>query len=163
MLAAAVQAGHNDADAVCTASHSLNQTHQVLEVVIRGEVVLIPEQLIGDAVVARIDEDVQVITAGRGLDKALCIAGLETRAVGGDDEGVNIIADFTCPADKVTVHELAELFCTGAGDQAEIGNRILLDKEITRAKILFSHYRYSLLPSCVVLLYRGTPPHLLVL
>ena len=44
--------------------------------------VLIPEQLIGNAVVARIDEDIQVVAAGGRLDETLCVAGLETRAVG---------------------------------------------------------------------------------
>ena len=67
MLAAAVQAGHDNTDAVGTAGDSLNNAHQVLEVVIRGEVVLIPKELVGDAVVARIDEDVQVVTAGGRL------------------------------------------------------------------------------------------------
>ena len=43
MLTAAVQAGHDDADAVGTAGNGLDQTHQVLEVVVRGEMVLIPE------------------------------------------------------------------------------------------------------------------------
>ena len=150
MLAAAVQAGHDNADAVGAACNSLDQAHQVLEVVIRGEVVLIAEQLVGNAVIARIDEDIQVVAAGRGLDQALGVAGLETRAVRRDDEGVNIgVADFTRPADKVTINEFAKFLCTGAGDQAEISDRILLGKEITRAKILFSHYRYSLLPSCI--------------
>ena len=94
MLAAAVQAGHDDADAVGAACNGLDQTHQVLEVVVRGEVVLISEQLIGNAVVARIDEDIQVVAAGGRLDETLCVAGLETRAVGRDDEGVDIrVAD----------------------------------------------------------------------
>ena len=94
MLAAAVQAGHDNADAVGAACNSLDQAHQVLEVVVRGEVVLIAEQLVGNAVIARIDEDIQVVAAGRGLDQALGVAGLETRAVRRDDEGVNIgVAD----------------------------------------------------------------------
>ena len=168
MLAAAVQAGHDHADAVGTAGDSLNNAHQVLEVVVRGEVVLIPEELVGDAVVARIDEDVQVVTAGGRLDKTFRIAGLETRAVAGDDEGIDlIIADLTRPAHKVTVYEFAKLLCTGAGNQTEIGDRILLGKEITRAKILFSHYRYSLLPSGITYFIRAvwqtTRTHLLIL
>ena len=168
MLAAAVQAGHDHADAVGTAGDSLNDAHQVLEVVVRGEVVLIPEELVGNAVVARIDEDVQVVTAGGRLDKAFRIAGLETRAVAGDDEGIDlIIADLTRPAHKVTVYEFAKFLCTGAGNQTEIGDRILLGKEITRAKILFSHYRYSLLPSGITYFIRAvwqtTRTHLLIL
>ena len=141
MLAAAVQAGHDDADAVGTAGDGLDQTHQVLEVVVRGEVVLVTEQLVGNAVVARIDKDIQVVAAGGRLDKTLGVAGLETRAVGRDDEGVDIhVADLTRPADKVTINEFAKFLRAGAGDQAEIGDRILLREEITRAKILFSHY-----------------------
>ena len=168
MLAAAVQAGHDHADAMGTAGDSLNNAHQVLEVVVRGEVVLIPEELVGDAVVARIDEDVQVVAAGGRLDKAFRIAGLETRAVAGDDEGIDLlIADLTRPAHKVTVYEFAKLLCTGAGNQTEIGDRILLGKEITRAKILFSHYRYSLLPSGITYFIRAvwqtTRTHLLIL
>ena len=167
MLAAAVQAGHDDADAVGAACNGLDQTHQVLEVVVRGEMVLIPEQLIGNAVVARIDEDIQVVAAGGRLDETLCVAGLETRAVGRDDEGVDIrVADLARPADEVTVNEFAKLLCAGAGNQTEIGDCVLFGKEITRAKILFSHYRYSLLPSCVVNTTgarRAAMPHLLVL
>ena len=150
MLAAAVQAGHDDADAVGAAGNGLDQTHQVLEVVVRGEMVLISEQLIGNTVVARIDEDIQVVAAGGRLDETLCVAGLETRAVGRDDEGVDIrVADLARPADEVTVNEFAKLLCAGAGNQTEIGDCVLFGKEITRAKILFSHYRYSLLPSCI--------------
>ena len=167
MLAAAVQAGHDDADAVGAACNGLDQTHQVLEVVVRGEMVLIPEQLIGNAVVARIDKDIQVVAAGGRLDETLCVAGLETRAVGRDDEGVDIrVADLARPADEVTVNEFAKLLCAGTGNQTEIGDCVLFGKEITRAKILFSHYRYSLLPSCVVNTTgarRAAMPHLLVL
>ena len=167
MLAAAVQAGHDDADAVGAAGNGLDQTHQVLEVVVRGEMVLIPEQLIGNAVVARIDEDIQVVAAGGRLDETLCVAGLETRAVGRDDEAVDIrVADLARPADEVTVNEFAKLLCARTGNQTEIGDCVLFGKEITRAKILFSHYRYSLLPSCVVNTTgarRAAMPHLLVL
>ena len=70
MLAAAVQAGHNDADAVGAACNGLDQTHQVLEMVVGREMVLIAEQLVGNAVVARIDEDIQVVATGRSLDQA---------------------------------------------------------------------------------------------
>ena len=96
-----------------------------------------------------------------------CVAGLETRAVGRDDEGVDIrVADLARPADEVTVNEFAKLLCTRTGNQTEIGDCVLFGKEITRAKILFSHYRYSLLPSCVVNTTgarRAAMPHLLVL
>ena len=165
MLAAAVQAGHNDADAVGAACNGLDQTHQVLEMVVGREVVLIAEQLIGNAVVARIDENIQVIATGRSFDQALCIAGLETRAIRLDNEGVNIHANLARPAHQVTIYQLAQLFSAGAGNQTQVSDCRLRGEEIARANILFSH-------TCVLLtsitnFYRtsaaGIPPHLLVL
>ncbi|EFB76105.1 hypothetical protein SUBVAR_05891 [Subdoligranulum variabile DSM 15176] len=139
MLAAAVQAGHDDADAVGTAGNRLDQTHQILEVIVGREVILVPEQLVGNTVVARIDEDKQIVAAGRGLDQALGITGLKTRAIRRDDERLHIHADLTRPADQMTIHQFAEFFGTRAGDQAQISNCIFFGKKIARAKILFSH------------------------
>lgn len=96
MLTAAVQAGHDNADAVGAACNSLDQAHQVLEVVVRGEVVLIAEQLVGNAVIARIDEDIQVVAAGRGLDQALGVAGLER----GQSDGMMKVSTSVLPTSR---------------------------------------------------------------
>ena len=101
--------------------------------------VLIAEQLIGNAVVARINEDIQVVATGRSLDQALCVAGLETRAIRRDNEGVNIHANLARPAHQVTIYQLAQFLGAGAGNQTQISDCGLRGEEIARANILFSH------------------------
>ena len=147
MLAAAIQAGHDDTDAVSTAGDCLNQTHEVLEMVVGREMILVPEQLVGHAVVTRVHKDEQVITTGGRLDEALGVAGLKTRAIRRNNERIYLHADFLRPADKVTIHQFAEFFGTGTGDQSQISNCVLFGKKIAGAKILFSHT--CLLLTCI--------------
>ena len=131
VLTAAVQAGHDDGHAVCLACHSLDETLEVCKMVIRGEMVLIAEQIIGDAVVARVHDNVDIIAAHRLLDEALGVAALETGALGGDDERLLINASFVGPAHQMVVDEVGEFLGTGAADQAQVSD-LRLQKTVLR-------------------------------
>ena len=128
MLAAAVQAGHDDRHAVCLAGHGLDEALQVCEMVVGREVVLVAEQVVGHAVVARIDNDEDIVAADGLLDQALCVAALEAGALAGDDEAILLHTGRLCPLDKVSVDEVGQLLCTGAGQQTQICNAGLLKK-----------------------------------
>ena len=128
MLAAAVQAGHDDRHAVCLAGHGLDEALQVCEMVVGREVVLVTEQVVGHAVVARIDNDEDIVAADGLLDQTLCVAALEAGALAGDDEAILLHTGRLCPLDKVSVDEVGQLLCTGAGQQTQICNAGLLKK-----------------------------------
>ena len=107
---------HDHADAVRTAGNSLDQADQILEMVIRGKMVFVTKQVVGHAVVARIDKNVDIIATSGSLDKALSITGLETRAVRRNDESVHIHSHFTRPAYQMAVYQVAKLLCTRASN-----------------------------------------------
>ena len=66
---------------VSLAGHCLDQALEVGKVIIRRQVVLMVEQLIGHAVVARIDHDKDIVAAHRVLHQALGVAALEAGAL----------------------------------------------------------------------------------
>ena len=77
VLAAAVQQGHDDVDAVCFAARRLDDPLQILKMVVGGHGVFLAEQLVGAAVIAHIHQDEQVVTANAGFDDALAVTGGE--------------------------------------------------------------------------------------
>jgi len=139
MLAAAVQTGHDHADTVRTAGNSLDQADQVLEMVIRGKMVFVTKQVVGHAVVARIDKNVDIIATSGSLDKALSITGLETRAVRRNDESVHIHSHFTRPTHQMAVYQVAKLLCTRASQQCQISDRGFFAEKVAGAHRLFCH------------------------
>ena len=139
MLAAAIQTGHDHADTVRTAGNSLDQADQVLEMVIRGKMVFVTKQVVGHAVVARIDKNVDIIATSGSLDKALSITGLETRAVRRNDESVHIHSHFTRPAYQMAVYQVAKFLCTRASQQCQISDRGFFAEKVAGAHRLFCH------------------------
>src|SRR5699024_9479929 len=130
VLTAAVQAGHNDRHAVCLARHSLDQTLEVGEVVVRGHMVLVPEQLVRHAVVARVHHDEDVIAPHRILDHALGVAALEAGALAGDDKAPLLHAALCSPPHQVAVDQVGQFLCTGTAQQAQICNAATLCEDI---------------------------------
>lgn len=106
-----------------TAGNSLDQADQILEMVIRRKMVFVAKQVVGHAVVARIDKNVDIIATSGSLDKALSITGLETRAVRRNDESVHIHSHFTRPTHQMAVYQVAKFLCTRAGQQCQISDR----------------------------------------
>ena len=139
MLAAAIQTGHDHADAMRTAGNSLDQADQILEMVIRGKMVFVTKQVVGHAVVARIDKNVDIIATSGSLDKAFSITGLETRAVRRNDESVHIHSHFTRPTHQMAVYQVAKFLCTRAGQQCQISDRGFFAEKVAGAHRLFCH------------------------
>ena len=128
MLTAAVQAGHDNGHTVCLTGHCLDQALEVGKVVIRGEVVLITEQVVGNAVIARIDNDKDIVAAHRLPDQALCVTALEAGALAGDDKAILLHACGLCPFHQMLVDQLGQLLCTGAGQQTQVCHAGFLEK-----------------------------------
>ena len=119
--------------------NSLDQADQILEMVIRGKMVFVTKQVVGHAVVARIDKNVDIIATSGSLDKALSITGLETRAVRRNDESVHIHSHFTRPAYQMAVYQVAKLLCTRASQQCQISDRGFFAEKVAGAHRLFCH------------------------
>ena len=111
--------------------------------VIRGEVVLVTEQVVGNAVIARIDNDKDIVASHRLPDQALCVTALEAGALAGDDKAILLHACGLCPFHQMLVDQLGQLLCTGAGQQTQICNTGLLKK---CHRINFVGHIYT--PSC---------------
>ena len=101
VLTATVQAGHDDRHTVCLTGHGLDEAFQVGEVVIRRQVVLIVEQLVGHAVVAGINNDENIVAAHRLLDQTLGVAALEAGAGALDDKAIGLVAGLAGPAHQM--------------------------------------------------------------
>ena len=128
MLTAAVQAGHDDRHTVCLAGHGLDQALEVGEVIVRGHVVLVVEQLVGHAVVAGVHNDEDIVTTHRLLHQALRVAALEAGAVAGNDKGILLDAGLFGPANQMLIDPAGKLLGTGAGDEPHIRHTGLLEE-----------------------------------
>ena len=80
MLAAAVQDRHDYIDAVCLTAGCLDNTLQILVVVVRRHGVLLIVHLILYVVVSHINDNEQILTTYCRLDQSLAVTGRETRA-----------------------------------------------------------------------------------
>ena len=127
MLTATVQAGHDDRHTVCLTGHGLDEAFQVGEVVIRRQVVLIVEQLVGHAVVAGINNDENIVAAHRLLDQTLGVAALEAGAGALDDKAIGLVAGLAGPAHQMLVDEVGQLLGARAGDEAQVGDLRLVE------------------------------------
>ena len=67
VLAALIQEWHNDIDSAGFSTDGCDDTLQILEVVVRRHVVGVAAQRIGQAVVADIEQNVDIVTADRSL------------------------------------------------------------------------------------------------
>ena len=69
-----IQEWHNDIDSAGFSTDGCDDTLQILEVVVRRHVVGVAAQRIGQAVVADIEQNVDIVTADRFVDDTLCLA-----------------------------------------------------------------------------------------
>ena len=113
VLTAAVKQRHHNVNAVCLTTCRLNETLQILIMVIRGHVVLVAEVVVGQAIIAYVYNKEQVIAAHGRLDKALAVAGRETRAAVFDDERVHIHTGTLCPTHQMGLNLFGKLTRTG--------------------------------------------------
>ena len=81
MLPALIQKGHDNSDAVGFSACRRDNPFQILIVVIRGFAVYVTVHLIGDAVVADIQQDIEILAADGFPEDSLALAGAETGAV----------------------------------------------------------------------------------
>ena len=136
MLPSAIQAGHYDRHAVGSAGHSLNQTLQVREMVIRRHMVLLTKQVVGQAVITGIHNEENVVAPDGLLDQTLGIAALETRAIAVNDKCVLLNANFPGPCTQVTINQVGQLLSTRTSNQAEMRDLRIRAEKIGRRDIV---------------------------
>ena len=74
MLTAFIQEWHDDRDTACLTTNGCDDTFYISVVVVRRHVVGVAAQRIGQAVVADIEQNVDIVTADRFVDDTLCLA-----------------------------------------------------------------------------------------
>ena len=92
VLAAFIEEGHNDIDAVRGHDACPDDALQVLEVVVRGHVIRVAVHLVGQRVVRDIDHDIKVAAADGLIDASLALAGAEAGAMDVEKKVVGVIA-----------------------------------------------------------------------
>ena len=129
VLPAAVQTGHDNRHTVGSACHCLNQPLQVRKVVIRRHMVFLTEQIIGQAVVAGVYDEENIVSPDRLLDEALCVAALKAGAVTVNDKRVLLNASFPCPRAQVTINQVSQFLSTRTSNQSKMRDlRIRIEK-----------------------------------
>ena len=134
MLAALIEERHDDIDTARLPSDRGDDTLQILKVVVRGHVVDLTVQGIGQAVVADIHHQVQVLAAYRFGDNAFRFSGTKARNAGIDKKSIllisgksNIIAMLVCafaaPFDKIIINFLSEFLTSGESDEPKASYR----------------------------------------
>ena len=151
VLTAAIQGGHDDGHPMAAAGYGLDQALQVGEMIVGGHVVLHTEQVVGQAVIAGIHHEEDIIAADGFLDQALCIAALEPGAGAVDDEGLLLDADFLGPGFQMLVDLAGQCFRTGAGDQSDVSNLGLGVEKCGGCDNVIGHFRS---PLKILLMYR---------
>ena len=73
VLTAAVQDRHDNVDAVCLTAGCLNDTLQILIVIVRRHAVFLIEHLILDIIISYIYENEQILATDGGLDQSLAV------------------------------------------------------------------------------------------
>ena len=117
MLTAAVEAGHNHGNTVCTACNRLDQALQICKMIIGRHIVLMAEQVIGQAIVTGVNNQKNVMTADGLLYKALCVTALETGAITANNKGISLNTHFLTPVDQMLVNQMCKFLSTGACNQ----------------------------------------------
>lgn len=141
VLPSAVEGGHDDGHPVGTARHRLNQTLQVGKMIVRGHMVFVTEQIIGQGVVAGVNHEEHVVAANGIPHQALGVAALEPGAITGDDKGFLRNANFLRPVNQVAVDELGQFFGAGTGDQAQVGDLGVRGEKAGGLDTVFRHFR----------------------
>ena len=85
MLAAFVEERHDDIDPAGLSADCGNDSLQILKMIVRGHVILVSEQGIGQAVVADVNQNVDVVSADGFVDHTFALAGTETGSLGFED------------------------------------------------------------------------------
>ena len=74
MLTAFIEKRHDDVNTSCLSAYCGNDTFQILKMIIRGHMIGMAAQRVGQAVVADVNQQVQVIAADGIVDDAFCFA-----------------------------------------------------------------------------------------
>ena len=124
VLTAAVEQRHDYVDTVRLTACSLDYSHQIHVVIVRGHAVLLVEKLVFAAVVSYVNKYKQILTANGALDESLCVAGLESRALALDHVIIVLHAVPVCPSLEITVDLCAQLLRAVHADKSERGNGV---------------------------------------
>ena len=120
VLTSAIKAGHDHRHPVGPTGHRLNQTLQICEMIVRRHMILHAKQIIGNAVIARIHHDENIVAPDGLLHQTLRVTALETGTGTFNDKRVLLNADFLGPSAKMNINEVRQLFRTRAGDQPKV-------------------------------------------
>jgi len=109
------------------------QALKVLKMIVRGHYIVEPGHLVGQGVVANVDEEVEVVAADGLLENALRLARAEARGVAGDEEGVACVAVLARhragldpvlpPLDEILVDAVSDFGRAGRGNDPEAAAR----------------------------------------
>ncbi len=138
MLPALVQKRHDHIDPARLAGRRRDDPLQILKMIVRGHMVRPPAQRIGQAVIADVHHDIQIVPAYRLLDRTLGLAGAEPGRPGFDDIGIPLITGesdrrfmlaltIMSPGDQILVYLLAKVPDTAKRDQSQWPHRDRLD------------------------------------
>ena len=130
MLTAAIQHGHDDIQPVSLAARGLDQTKQILEMIVGGHGVRLSEQIVLNAVVAHVDDKVQVHTTYGGFDQTFGIAGRKTGAFRFNNERVFFDAGLFGPFDQVGINTAGQFFGAFRSDNTQGSCAILAEKQL---------------------------------
>ena len=134
VLTALIEERHDNSDAFGLAAHCRNDSLQILIMVIRRHMVCLAAQGIGQAVIAYVNHQIQVIAADRFTENALGLAASESGNTRGNnvvislitfenDIGMMLVLSFISPLNEIVVDLLAEFLAAGKGNDAEFAYR----------------------------------------
>ena len=143
MLPATVQARHNHSHAMRSASHSLDQPLQIGKVIIGRHMIFLTEQIVGQAVIARIHDNENVIPADGLLHQSLRVTTLKPGTGTVNDKRILFNANFLRPCAQMTINQIGQFLRTGAGNQSKMRDLRIRIEKFGRRDIVIRHGIFS--------------------
>ena len=133
-LAAFIQVRHDDVDPSGLAADGGNHPLQIQKMIVRGHMVRFAAHLVGETVIADVDQNIQIFTADRVVDDSLAFPASESRILRADQvvvpgisfklrEGLVPVIPLGPPFYDVIVHLAAELFARLQSNNPEVADR----------------------------------------
>ena len=127
MLTSAVKAGHHDRDRLRLAARSGYDAFEIGIMIVRRHMVLEPEHIVSDRIVAHIAEDIKILASHSLHDKSLAVARSKSRAYVLDKEGVFLelltlgFRLLVVPVDQIIIYLVAQVFGARECDDRHVG------------------------------------------
>lgn len=137
VLAALVEEGHDHVNAARFSAYCCDDPLQILEVIVRGHMVGMPAERVGQTVIADINQNIDVIAPDGFQDRSLGFAGAEAGSFAADQIGIPLVSvkkqgafmlqfPFLSPLDQEIIHFLPQGGAAVHSDnaQAAVGDRV---------------------------------------